>query len=593
MPGSPFATVSRRARRVLGRSWGRLRDIPVHSSLSARYLLVSLLAALVPLAATVILYDRYAADLVVRLADQRLESRLTAAASKLADFLRTRAFQLETLADFPELAAIAHTDLHRLDERLLNLLRYETDAPDVYGVLFFDAAGRVLAALPGHGAPADGAPLWGEREFSLGALPRVEFQGAELIGPLLPGDGRPGWFLLRRRIGAEPVSVALQVRLASVTELLTGAALDVYRPVLHTPNGRVFSDVGTELRVAGPFISGPEIAPGWFPAMLRETAELPSPGAPVRYIMLGLASASAGALLLLFLRLGARMRRRIAPLVAGAESVARGELAIHVPVEGRDEIATLARALNRMSAELRALIRARVETEKRAALGEFAASIAHEVRNPLATIKTSVQALGARETEPARRELVDLVVEEIERINGVIQSLLSFARPSEPEKSDVTAGELLRRVAALAGSMAEESRVAISVLGERDLRFHLDVGQAQQILVNLVLNALQAMPRGGTLTLRAYRDGPVGCLAVSDTGVGIPPELMDKVAEPFFTTKPGGTGLGLAVSRQLAEMNGGRIEIAAEPGAGTTVTVRLPLAAADVAHEDCAPSAHH
>jgi two-component system sensor histidine kinase AtoS len=133
-----------------------LRDIPVHSSLSARYLLVSLLAALVPLGATVVLYDRYAAELVVRLADQRLESRLTAAASKLADFLRTKAFQLEALADFPELAAIAHTDLHRLDERLLNLLRYETDAPDVYGVLLFDAAGRVLAALPGHGAPGSG-----------------------------------------------------------------------------------------------------------------------------------------------------------------------------------------------------------------------------------------------------------------------------------------------------------------------------------------------------------------------------------------------------------------------------------------------------
>ncbi|MEF3381471.1 histidine kinase dimerization/phospho-acceptor domain-containing protein, partial [Campylobacter jejuni] len=90
------------------------------------------------------------------------------------------------------------------------------------------------------------------------------------------------------------------------------------------------------------------------------------------------------------------------------------------PVEGRDEIATLARALNRMSAELRALIRTRVETEKRAALGDIAASIAHEVRNPLATIKTSVQALGARETDPARRELVELIVEEIERINGVI-----------------------------------------------------------------------------------------------------------------------------------------------------------------------------
>lgn len=329
----------------------RLRDArALHPSLSARYLFVSLLAALVPLVATVILYDRYAADLVVRLADQRVESRLTAAGSKLTDFLKTKAFQLETLADFPELAQLAHGDLNRLDARLLNLLRYEADAPDIYGVLFFDEAGRVLAALPGQGAA--GSPLWEEREFSVGMLPRVEFQGTELIGPRLPSDGSPGWLLLRRRIGSEGVSVALQVRLASITELLTGATPEVYRPVLHTPGGRVFSEVGTELRTEAPLIPGPDIAPGWFPAVLREAPALPSPGATVRYAMIGLVAASAAVLVLLFMQLGARMRRRIAPLVAAAEVVARGDLALDVAVEGRDEIATLARALNRMSAQL-------------------------------------------------------------------------------------------------------------------------------------------------------------------------------------------------------------------------------------------------
>ncbi|MEW5710356.1 MAG: ATP-binding cassette domain-containing protein [Pseudomonadota bacterium] len=117
-----------------------------------------------------------------------------------------------TLADFPEPAAIAHTDLHRLDERLLNLLRYETDAPNVYGLLFFDAAGRVLAALPGHGAP--GAPLWEEREFSLGALPRVEFQGAELIDPLL------AWALERTRPGRLLKAVICDREMAAVMGLV-------------------------------------------------------------------------------------------------------------------------------------------------------------------------------------------------------------------------------------------------------------------------------------------------------------------------------------------------------------------------------------
>ncbi|GAB4165867.1 MAG: hypothetical protein OHK0026_07680 [Rhodocyclaceae bacterium] len=545
-------------------------------SLSARYLMVSLAAALVPLVSTVVLYDRYSADLLLRLADQRVESRLTAASSKLGDFLKSKAFQLETLADFPELARLAAADPGRLDTRLLDLLRYEADAPDIYGILFFDEAGRMLAALPAQGAPA--APLWEEGETSVESLPRVEIQGMELIGPRVPSDGSPAWVLLRRRIGAGPASVAFQLRLASFTELLGAAAAEVYRPVLHTPGGRLFSEVGIAFRSDTPPVAGPEIAPGWYPAVLREAPPLPSPGAGVRHAMIALAIASAAVLVALFLRLGSRMRRRIAPLTAAADAVARGDLALDLAVEGRDEIALLAGTLNRMSAQLRSLIRARVESEKRAVLGDFAAGVAHEVRNPLATIKTSVQALGAGESEPGRRELVELVVGEIERINGVIEDLLTFARPREAERHPVLAGELLRRVATLAESLAEEGHVTPCVLGERDLALCVDAGQVQQILMNLVLNALQAMPSGGVLTLRAWREGETGCLAVSDTGVGIPQELAGKVMEPFVTARAGGTGLGLAISRQLVQMNGGSIEIASETGAGTTVTLRLPLA---------------
>ncbi len=574
----------------LDRSLATTRRAGERPSLTARYLLVSLVAAIVPLAATVVLYDRYAADLVLRLAGERVESSLTATSSKLADFLRSRAYQLEALADLPRLADVAHVEPHRLDARTLALLRFETDSPDVYAVVFFDEDGRVLAALPSQSAIA--APAWENERIDLDALPRAAFLGAELVGPVVPADGRPAWFLMRRRVAGSDVAVGLQVRLASLTELLWGGALEFYRPVLHTPAGRLFSMVGVEVPATAPLIRGPEIAAGWYPAMRREATALPTPSPPVRYLLIGLAALSAGVILALFWRLGVRIRRRITPLVAGAQAVARGELQVDIPAEGEDEIATLARAFNHMSAQLRSLIRARVETEKRAVLGEFAASVAHEVRNPLATIKTSVQALGARETEASRRELLGLIVEEIDRIDAVIESLLGFARPREPERSVVAAKDLLRRVTALVASMAEESRVGLSVTGEPALRFYLDVGQAQQILMNLVLNALQAMPKGGTLTLRAYRDGEFGCIAVTDTGCGIPPEALDRVAEPFFTTKAGGTGLGLPVSRQLAEMNGGTLEISSAPGAGTTVLVRLPLAA-EPEHEDLAAGADH
>lgn len=562
---------------AMRRLWRRCAALgPERLNLSGRYLLVSLAAAIVPLAATVVLYDRYAAELAQRLSGERVGASLAAAASKLSDLLRTKSFQLEALADLPQLARLANGDLTGLDARTQALLRLETDSPDVYGLFILDRADRVLAALAGQSSPETMAS--DEAGLALAGLPRAQAYGAELIGPMVPADGRPAWFLVRRELASAELSVALQVRLASLTELLSGAAPDLYRPVLSTPGGRLFLPVGTEWRGGAELLRGPEIAPGWYPAMVAVQAPLPPPGASVRHALIGLAVLCGGVIVALFVHLGRRMRRRIAPLVAGADAVARGELSLDIPAQGEDEIARLARALNRMSAQLRTLIRSRVESEKRAVLGEFAASVAHEVRNPLATIRTSVQALGAREVDPARRELLSLIVDEIERINAVIETLLGFARPSEPERTEVSARELLRRVAALAGPMAEESGVKVSMLGEPELRLLADVGQAQQILINLVLNALQAMPRGGVLTLRAYREAGFGCISVTDTGPGMARDLVARAMEPFFTTKPGGTGLGLSLSRQLAQMNGGELELASAPGEGTTATLRLPLA---------------
>ena len=137
----------------------------------------------------------------------------------------------------------------------------------------------------------------------------------------------------------------------------------------------------------------------------------------------------------------------------------------------------------------------------------------------------------------------------------------------------------------MSGPLADEAGVRLAAAGDRELVVHADVAQIQQILMNLVLNAIQAMPQGGVITLRAHREQQRGVVTVSDTGQGVAPELLGRITEPFFTTKAGGTGLGLAISRQLAELNDGVLAIASTPGVGTTVTLMLPLFVSPLAEQ--------
>ncbi|MFN2399296.1 MAG: ATP-binding protein [Gemmatimonadaceae bacterium] len=230
-------------------------------------------------------------------------------------------------------------------------------------------------------------------------------------------------------------------------------------------------------------------------------------------------------------------------------------------------------------------MRARLEeTERLAAVGELVAGVAHEVNNPLSTISAFAQLLQRdRSLDAEQRESIDVIHSETVRASQVLKDLLTFARRSEGERQSVDLNELVERTIRLRGY----ELTANSVRAELDLAERLpqacgDARQLQQVLLNLVANAIQAMaPQGGGLlriTTRVEVQEDRVVMEVSDTGPGVPPQARARLFEPFFTTKPEGTGLGLSVSYGIVTAHGGAISVASTSSAGTTFRVALPVA---------------
>ncbi len=220
------------------------------------------------------------------------------------------------------------------------------------------------------------------------------------------------------------------------------------------------------------------------------------------------------------------------------------------------------------------------QSEKLAALGQLAAAIAHEVRNPLAVVRSAAQGLG--ETLPAAdaegHRAASFIVAEVDRLGSVVNSLLAFARPLQLQTRPTALADVVARAVTLAGADLAAKRVRLA----RDEAPTLPLVQADgdlvcQVLVGLLANAAAATPAGGQVLVRARAGEGAVELAVADSGPGIAPELRARVFEPFFTTRPNGTGLGLAVARQIVEAHGGRIDVGDHPGGGACFTVRLPI----------------
>lgn len=404
------------------------------------------------------------------------------------------------------------------------------------------------------------------RQASLGAYLSffgiILLQGVEVFFPVFSREAeQPG-----RRMLILRVSILLQLLLASLLVAFTDGSGSIYELVYLLPivsaatklpaREVAFVVVGAIVALVGFIVTGEQLT-----ASIHRVKEFQDAVAAMVYMSM------AGILVYLF---------------AQAERVQR--------VHYQTMAATLTETneeLQRVQAELTERLTQLNQMEERiqqvgqmAALGELAAQVAHEVRTPLGIIKGATELLASRVQDPSTRRHISVLLEEVERLNKAVESILRLGTPLRINRASVNLSDLLRTVTptSTTWSAAGPHRVQLilspeplTVTGDRELLHHA--------LTNLVRNAFQAMPAGGTVTVttRPSGDGSRAVVAVADTGVGLSAADLKRLGEPFFTKRAGGVGLGFALARRIVAEHGGTIEVNSTYGQGTVITIRLPV----------------
>lgn len=211
------------------------------------------------------------------------------------------------------------------------------------------------------------------------------------------------------------------------------------------------------------------------------------------------------------------------------------------------------------------------EDEKLAYTGKLAADVAHEIRNPLAGIRAGIQVVSRKVTQERDQKLCQGMVREVDRVNLLIENLLNLSRRRESQKTTVNLNVLFDELSMLYFKVAENKNISWKAAVEGSLWLYADEGELRQVLINLINNAVKAMPDGGSLTVRAWKDETGVILSVEDTGLGMDQEKLSQVLQ-----KGGAGGLGLSIVRRLLDSNGGALEMESQPGQGTTARVIFP-----------------
>jgi two-component system NtrC family sensor kinase len=239
------------------------------------------------------------------------------------------------------------------------------------------------------------------------------------------------------------------------------------------------------------------------------------------------------------------------------------------------------RERSKMERELREIQQALLQSEKLAAMGRLTSQIAHELNNPIYGIMNTLELLKTEiPPESKRRRILDLSLSEIQRLSEMLRNMLSFSKPEEEKRRPIKIDELIEGILLVMEKQMRESNIQVEISFNPDIpEIMASTNQMRQVMLNILKNAKEAMPKGGTLTVRTSREDNRVLIHIQDTGMGVPEEIRDKIFEAFFTTKQKvkGVGLGLSVCYGIIKDHGGDIKIESEEGKGTTFIISLPV----------------
>ncbi len=300
----------------------------------------------------------------------------------------------------------------------------------------------------------------------------------------------------------------------------------------------------------------------------------------VTLLMLGIAAVVILLVGVISHLIGRNLTNPIKDLVQFTRKVAGGNLNEQYDAKTHDEIGDLTVAFNQMTRDLRNSRNELISAERLATAGKMAASFAHEIRNPLSSMRMLAQMLMRKQdlSEARRKQSMEYILEEIERIDVIVKGFMDFARPAFLDPAPHDLNQVLQEVLDLMEANLNHHQILLIKKFAPDLpAIPLDRDKLKQAFMNIVLNAMDAMPEGGTLEILTLQDSDSVRIDFVDTGVGIPPEDLNRLFEPFFTTKSQGTGLGLANAKRVLEQHGGDIQGKSVVEQGTTISLWLPL----------------